>query len=245
MGLDLNIEDKRFTLINVYGPNIDTPCFYDKLTEIIDFFGNQLCIICGDFNLVQNFNLDTHNYININNPRSREKILEIKEYKNLVDPFREIYPDVKRFTWRRKNPFKQSRLDFFLISESLIDDICEVNIGNSYRSDHSPVILTLKINEFIKGRGLWKFNNSLLQDPEYVKLIKQQITNTVEQYKMPVHRGDALHSIDNLDIDFSNNDQLLLETLLLEIRGKTISYSTFIKRERTKQIVKLTQRYKI
>lgn len=90
VGLDLNIEDKRFTLINVYGPNIDTPCFYDKLTEIIDFFGNQLCIICGDFNLVQNFNLDTHNYININNPRSREKILEIKEYKNLVDPFREI-----------------------------------------------------------------------------------------------------------------------------------------------------------
>lgn len=128
-----------------------------------------------------------------------------------------------------------------MISESLIDDICEINIGNSYRSDHSPVILTLKINEFIKGRGLWKFNNSLLQDPEYVKLIKQQIANTVEQYKMPVHRGVALHSIDNLDIDFSINDQLLLETLLLEIRGKTISYSTFIKRERTKQEIQLTE----
>ena len=38
----------------------------------------------------------------------------------------------------------------------------------SYRTDHSTIVLTLQINEFIKGKGLWKFNNSLLKDMNYI-----------------------------------------------------------------------------
>ena len=98
LGLDLNIEDKIITLINIYGPNVDTPCFYNKGAEVIENFDNQSCILCGDFNLIQNFNLDTQNYVNINNPRSREKLLDIKEDYNLVYPFRELYPVLKRFS---------------------------------------------------------------------------------------------------------------------------------------------------
>jgi hypothetical protein len=32
--LYLSIEDKRITLINIYGPNVDTPCFYNKVAEM-------------------------------------------------------------------------------------------------------------------------------------------------------------------------------------------------------------------
>jgi hypothetical protein len=56
------------------------------VADVIENFDNQSCILCGDFNLIQNFNL-TQNYVNINNPRSREKLLDIKEEYNLVDPF--------------------------------------------------------------------------------------------------------------------------------------------------------------
>ena len=45
----------------------------------------------------------------------------------------------------------------------------KVFIANSYRSDHSGVILFFKLNTIQKGEGLWKFNNSLLTDKEYVK----------------------------------------------------------------------------
>ena len=69
---------------------MDTPCFYNKVADVIENFDNQSCILCGDFNLIQNFNLDTQNYVNINNPRSRENFLDIKEDYNLVDPFRVI-----------------------------------------------------------------------------------------------------------------------------------------------------------
>jgi exonuclease III len=98
---------------------VDTPCFHNKVADVIENFDNQSCILCGAFNLIQNFNLDTQNYVNINNPKSREKLLDIKEEYNLVDPFRELYPVLKRFSWQKRNLFKQSRLDFFLVSDSL------------------------------------------------------------------------------------------------------------------------------
>ena len=45
----------------------------------------------------------------------------------------------------------------------------KVLIDNSYRSDNSGVILFLKLNTIQKGKGLWKFNNSLLTDKEVSK----------------------------------------------------------------------------
>lgn len=72
------------------------------------------------------------------------------------------------------------------------------------RSDRiDPVILTLKRNELTKGRGLLKLNYS----PVYVKLIKLQTPNTFVHYVLQVDRGDALHGIDILDIQFAINDQ--------------------------------------
>jgi hypothetical protein len=46
------------------------------------------------------------------------------------------------------------------------------DIGLSYRSDHSPVSIVLKILNQTRGRGTWKFNNSLLRDEEFVKKVK-------------------------------------------------------------------------
>ena len=52
LALDLTIESKRITLINIYGPNVDTPVFYEGITNTLESFKNEACIICGDFNLV-------------------------------------------------------------------------------------------------------------------------------------------------------------------------------------------------
>ena len=85
--------------------------------------------------------------------------------------FRELHEKMKRYTWRKPTPIKQARLDFFLITENLMPSVQKVDILPSYRSDHSTVVLSIKINEFKKGSGLWKFNNSLLKDSEYIKTI--------------------------------------------------------------------------
>ena len=59
-----------------------------------------------------------------------------------------------------------------------------------------------------------------------------------EQYTGLFYDRSTLSEIDDLVIHFTINDQLLLETLLTEIRGKTISYASYRKKEK-KEIRKL------
>ena len=243
--LDITIEGERMTLINLYGPNEDNPVFYDNIFKCIREFDNEKYLICGDFNLTLDQQLDTYNYRNINNPNSKKTISENLEYFNLTDPFRELYPDLRKYTWRKKNPIKQARLDFFLISNNLMFMVRKIDIENSYRSDHSGVVLHMKINELKKGPGLWKFNNLLLRDKDYVKEIKKVITDVKIQYSVPVYNVENINKITNENLVLTINDQLFLDTLLMEIRGKTISYSSFKKKEQSKLENKLIEDIKI
>ena len=182
--------------------------------------------MCGNLNLVINPDIDYYNYTNINNEKARQKVLEIIDNKSVIDPFHELYLDKKRYTWRKKSPLKQSRLDFFLISDDLLPSLKDSNIETSYRTDHSIITLNLVFNDFKGGKGLWKFNNSLLYDKEYLDMVKNKILEVKTQYLAPQNDYDDVSQIPNSEILFYINDQLFLETLLMEIRGKTISFSS-------------------
>ena len=71
----------------------------------------------------------------------------------IVDYFRVLNPDKKIYTWRKKTPLKQSRLDYILISESLSNVDENFTIKPGYRSDHSAVILELKLTPLKKAGG--------------------------------------------------------------------------------------------
>ena len=47
---------------------------------------------------------------------------------DLCDIYRLRNPDIRRFTWRRKTPFKQRRLHFFLISDSFQENVATIDI---------------------------------------------------------------------------------------------------------------------
>jgi hypothetical protein len=99
----------------------------------------------------------------------------------------------------------------------------KVDTEISYRSDHSPVCLALQFYNQTKGRGTWKFNNSLLHDKEYVTEVKKCIVETVDQYTLPGFEGE--------DIELSINPQMFWELLKCMIRSKTISYSSYLKKK--------------
>ena len=95
-------------MINVYAPNQDDPRFFKTLKELIEQADADYDIMCGDFNLVLNPSLDSHNYINVNNPRARTELLSLLNELNLTDTFPSFHPDKNPFTWRRKHPLKQA-----------------------------------------------------------------------------------------------------------------------------------------
>ena len=134
----------------------------------------------------------------------------MKEELNLVDPFREMFETEKRYTWRKPTPLKQARLYFFLVSEGFMTSVENSDILPSYKSDHSTVVLSLKVNEFKKGKRLWKFNNSLLKDIEYAKLIKDCIQQIKEQYMIPVYDLEFVRNNENCPIQLKISDQLFL-----------------------------------
>ena len=108
--------------------------------------------------------------------QSIAKLVSMMSENDLCDIFRVRNPDLKRYTWRRKAPFKQRRLDYFLISDELQDQIDQADIIPSIQSDHSTLKLKIcgaKCNS--KGPSYWKLNNSLLQDKVFTELMKSEI----------------------------------------------------------------------
>ena len=140
-------------------------------------------------------------------------------------------------------PLKQARLDLFLISDHLSQYIEKCNIDAGYRSDHSIISIDIKFNHFDRGKGLWKFNNSLLKDPEYREKILDTIKRVKTQYCIPIYNTDNIDIIDDSEIQFTICDQLFLETLFMEFRGATISYA-FYKKTRIDQTEKTNRRNK-
>lgn len=190
-------------------------------------------IYCGDWNLVLDQDMDTYNYLHINNPDARNSVLSFMERESMCDIWRELNPEAKTFSWRKKNPIKFARLDFFLISSHLVPYITNTFIEPGFQSDHSIIGIEIDFSRVKLGRGFFKFNNSLLQDVDYVKLVKETIKKVTNQYSVGEYTEElwatlTLPDIDNIPVELDS--QLFFEVLLMEIRGATIQFSARKKR---------------
>ena len=96
------------------------------INEKIEQIGNVLVIVGGDWNVVLNMKLDVRNYLSVvTRPRARKKIFELMAKYDLLDIFRKLYPERKKFTWCKFNTNKQARLDYFLVSEELVSEVIQ------------------------------------------------------------------------------------------------------------------------
>ena len=106
--------------------------------------------------------------------------MEQIDENNLIDIWRYLHPNDTQFTWQKFNHNQQGRLDYFLISSSLLPFVVSSGILPSFRTDHSGIELVIDFSKFTRGRGFWKFNCSLLHDPIYVSKVK----NTIKRVKL-------------------------------------------------------------
>ena len=129
--------------------------FYAKLLENCKQLHEEgkKIIITGDFNTA-------HNEIDLTNPKENSKtsgfLPEEREWIDIYlnngfkDAYREIYPDKVEYTWwtYRFNARARNigwRLDYFLVSNELMNRVEDVIIHNSIQgSDHCPVSLLLQ-----------------------------------------------------------------------------------------------------
>ena len=164
-------ENQPIILANVYVPTKDQQNlqleFLKFIIERLNEFKDDNLILGGDCNIILDPVLDKKGGRVENKSKATYQLLELMENYNLIDIFRLINPDVKRFTRREMSRcgLVQSRLDYWLISNHILYDYNRQIILPGMRSDHSIVELELNIhNTHQKGRGFFKFNAALLKD---------------------------------------------------------------------------------
>ena len=102
----------------------------------------------------------------------------------LLDIWRIRHPKEKRFMWRQKTPIIQRRLDFWLISDDLQDDVVSVDIKPSIKSDHSAKTLLINgVDDSERSPSFCKFNSTLGNTSNYRDLLDENIKNWHFLYK--------------------------------------------------------------
>jgi len=164
---ELKLKKKKIELINIYVPNgnpVDTEKYEYKKSWLNKFIKNikkkiqknSNIIIAGDFNIIPD-EIDVHDFKRYENDALGR--LEIrKKYRELINlGFKDVY--------RLKNKTRQEytfwdyfagswqknygmRIDHFLLSNSLIENIKSININRKPRSkekpsDHTPIELEI------------------------------------------------------------------------------------------------------
>lgn len=162
-GRVLETEFPEFVLYNVYFPNgkrsqerLDYKMdFYEHFLEYINEKREQgkSIVFCGDVNTA-------HKPIDLARPEANENIsgflpIERKWIDKViengyVDTFRAFHDEQEQYTWwsyrtRARNRNVGWRLDYFFVSEDIIDNVKDSTImSNVYGSDHCPINLTLE-----------------------------------------------------------------------------------------------------
>ena len=68
--------EREFLLVNVYGPNKDSPSFFENLQNIIKSYKNNFVIACGDWNTVLNPEMDYHNYKQVKSSQVKSSLFQ-------------------------------------------------------------------------------------------------------------------------------------------------------------------------
>ena len=146
-----SINEETITFCNLYGPNSDSPPFFETLFATLLNFAHDKVILGGDFNIVIDNDLDKYGTIPHGNKATGEVVLSNMKTFKFKDAFRLKHPSEKQFMRVQNNPFAATRLDFFLISKQ-----CEVvrsEIVASVRSDHKTVELFIDLESAPSDNG--------------------------------------------------------------------------------------------
>ena len=221
--LYISLSDKELILLNLYAPNKDDILFFENIIDKITEIDCSNIILGGDFNLVLDIQLDKTGGLKRTHNNSCTYLKQFMEDQNIVDIWRIQHPNTRQYTWRRRNPsLIHCRLDMFLISDSLQGCINKSEITPGFRTDHSLISIFCKFNDIERGPGYWKLNCSLLQDQDYIHLIRNTIIET---------------NIHNLNEEMMPT--LKWEMIKMEIRRKSISYSAKKKRDQVSEQFRL------
>lgn len=173
------INGSRTILCNIYAPNKGDPHFFHNVNKTLGEMEGQI-ILAGDFNQVLDPCLDRSKFGGPLMPKDRAAIHMINEDVGLVDVWRLINPTGREYTFFSHCQKSYSRIDMFMISNTIIKQVVTCKMNAMALSDHAPVELGIDINTDVEKKGRWRMNTLLIQDENFNLLLKEDIKSFFE-----------------------------------------------------------------
>jgi exonuclease III len=160
LAVKIAICGTQLLLISVYGPNNNNKSFFEFLRQILSVNIDIPKICAGDWNTTYCTSPGSENIdiINMTNPPSIIRsgwLADLYEEFHLSDPYRAIHYNKREFTYvPRGGGINRSRIDFFLISDSLLSMCNKCDVSQSLLSDlfdHKSIHLNFNTSKHIKN----------------------------------------------------------------------------------------------
>ncbi len=174
MGICADFDGKRVAFCAIYGPNRVDEGFFTDIRECIRVLNCPYVIIGGDWNCTtscinDDSNIDTLNMRQPPNIRYSNLFKKMCEDLEMTDPYRVKFPFRQEFTYQPSDPSKKnrSRLDFFIVSNNLIEKINKCYISPTVQNkmfDHRAIHICLKPKP--KLIRVPTISRDLLKDPD-------------------------------------------------------------------------------
>ena len=189
----MTLTAPNLVLVNLYAPNdlSQQVQFFDRITDKLSKYADENIIIGGDFNCSLT-HLDKVGGKPVENKKSViDKISNLINLYSMYDVWRENNLSKKQFTWRDKAFKVQCRLDYFLVSQNLVNLAKDCHIIHAPGSDHCAVKLFIQSDSLNEKAwpGFWKFNASLLEDKSYITELKENIIIYRNKYQYVEDKG--------------------------------------------------------
>ena len=110
---NIQIKDKKISLVLIYAPTKNEPKIFDNLFSILSNFSKHDVVLAGDWNLVLYDQLDKDGGPVHTNSASKECLKSYINEFNLIDIYRELNPSRKTYTRTQSQPYTSTRLNFF------------------------------------------------------------------------------------------------------------------------------------
>ena len=151
--VDIKLESKILTLVNIYAPNEDKPTFFQNVLNQLLCFDCSEIILGEDFNLALDVQKDKKGGRPVTHNNSLKEVKHISNVLDFIDIWHCFTPEAKRFTWRRRKPDIHCRLDFFLTSSSLSTSITNADMLPGHKTDRSLISIHSANNANPRGLG--------------------------------------------------------------------------------------------
>lgn len=209
-----NVQFTPSNVASIYAPNWDDHSFFNSVISLIPNLDSHSLILGGDLNCVIDPVLDRSSPRNIPSSKISQTLSTLMDQFGYIDPWRFTYPASRQYSFFSHAHRSFSRIDYFLVDKNLISSLISVQYLPISVSDDSVVVLDLCFDLKPKHFRFWRLDPLLLREEKFCKYVVDSVKVFCDTNK-----------------NKETSPSLLWDTLKAFLRGKIISYTSYVNKQ--------------